>query len=306
MNRKFIKLISIVLTMSLSLIILSGCGSEESTGTGSESKGIINLSDGGFAEQSIVVELVKKTLESNGYTVKIKQGVSSNELVHKAMLNKEIDIRPYYTGVALLNILKHDPIYDSDEVYDLVKKEFAEQFNFTWLEASKVNNGYGIVVRKDVADKLNLETLTDFQKNADKIVFADHDGWMDGKNSMPRLIELYGEFDFKDIKHFDGGLRYPALINNEADATTAYTTDAQLIEPQFVLLEEDKDVWPPYYLAPVVRQEILDEYPEIEDILNELFGKLDPKDMIKMNAKADIDKEDYADIANEYYETHIK
>lgn len=309
MNRKIIKLVSSILIIILLMAVVSGCSEKNDktdVETSTESKGTITLADGDFTEQYIVLELMKKALETNGYTVDVKEGVSSAPLVHEAMLNGEIDVKTYYTGVAWLYILKRDPIYDVDEVYNTLKKEFHEQFNLTWLKQSRVNNGYGIVVRKDVAEKLKLKTLTDFQKNAGEIVFANHDGWMDGNNGMPRMTELYGEFNFKEVKQFDGGLRYPALINKQADATTAYTTDAQLIDPQFVLLEEDKPVWPPYYLTPVVRQEVLDEHPEIEGILNELFMSIDPDEMIKMNAKADIDKGDYAEIANEYYETYIK
>ena len=89
---------------------------------------------------------------------------------------------------------------------------------------------------------------------------------------------------------------------DEADAAPAYTTEGRLVETdRFVLLEDDKGMWPPYNLAPVVRDEVLAEYPDIADVLNAVSATLDTETVTALNARVDLDKEDYADIAADYF-----
>jgi len=72
---------------------------------------------------------------------------------------------------------------------------------------------------------------------------------------------------------------------------------------KYVLLEDDKHMWPPYNLAPVVRKEILSSNPEIADILNRIDAGLDTETITALNAKVDIDKEEVEDVAAEYWES---
>ena len=86
--------------------------------------------------------------------------------------------------------------------------------------------------------------------------------------------------------------------------TPAYTTEGPLADKdKFTLLEDDKHVWPPYNLAPVVRDNILKANPDIADILNAISAKMDTESITALNAKVDVDKEDYEDVASEYYES---
>lgn len=87
---------------------------------------------------------------------------------------------------------------------------------------------------------------------------------------------------------------------------SGYTTDAQLSSDEFVLLEDDKQLWPPYNIIPVIRQEIIDQYPEVAEIINAISAKLDTATMTELNAKVDIDKEEYDDVAEDFYEENIK
>ena len=94
------------------------------------------------------------------------------------------------------------------------------------------------------------------------------------------------------------------LENDEADATPAYTTEGQLVNTdKFTVLEDDKHFWPPYNLVPVVRQDVLDANPEIADIINKVDATLDTQTVIELNAKVDIDGEDYAQVAKDYYDS---
>ena len=69
------------------------------------------------------------------------------------------------------------------------------------------------------------------------------------------------------------------------------------------MLEDDKHVWPPYNIAPVIRQDVLEKNPEIKDILNKVTAKLDTKTVITLNAEVDIKKREYAEVAKEFFNT---
>lgn len=103
---------------------------------------------------------------------------------------------------------------------------------------------------------------------------------------------------------YDNGLKYQVVESDEADVSPAYTTEGRLSETdKFVLLEDDKHVWPPYNLAPVVRSEVLEANPEIEEILKTVNETLDTPTITALNAKVDVDKEEYEDVAEEYWES---
>ena len=90
------------------------------------------------------------------------------------------------------------------------------------------------------------------------------------------------------------------------DLTVAFLTDGQLADDRFVVLEDDKHVWPPYNIAPIVRNEALEQYPEIEEILNNVSQALDNETMRSLNSQVDIEQKDYEAVAREFYESHIK
>ena len=93
------------------------------------------------------------------------------------------------------------------------------------------------------------------------------------------------------------------MSNNEADVAPAYTTEGQLVKNEFTLLEDDKQVWPPYNLAPVIQKSVLDAHTDIADTLNKISASLDTKKITKLNAAVDVDKREYEEVAKEYYDS---
>lgn len=256
-----------------------------------------------FTESLVVSEIYALALEDNGYKVDRVSNISSS-LIHKSLVNDEIDLYPEYTGTALLTILGDDMETDPDKVYQTVKKEYEEKYNLTWLNYSEANDSSGLAMRKETADKYNIKTISDLQKNASNIRMASQGEYEEREDGLPALEKVYGEFNWKSSKVYDNSLKYQILENDEADVTTAYTTEGRLAETdKFVLLEDDKHVWPPYNLAPVVRDNILEANPSIKKILNKVSAKLDTETVTKLNAKADVDGEEYTDVAKEFYDS---
>ena len=304
--------ISILLTVILTIAALAGCGSNSGNGSsgngnsgagGSESVGVIRIGSKDFTENEIVAELYSLALEDAGFNVTRVYDISSS-LIHQSIVSDEIDLYPEYTGTGLLSILQEDLITDPDEVYKEVKEKYEEKFQLTWLDYAQANDGQGIFVSKEISDSLGIKTISDLQAHASEIRFASQGEFDERDDGIPGLTRVYGEFNWKSSKVYDNGLKYEVVEKGEADASPAYTTEGQLSQTdKFVLLEDDKKVWPPYNLAPVVRDNVLLAHPEIADVLNRVSATLDTQTITDLNAKVDVDKQEFEDVAKEYWES---
>lgn len=302
--KKMTKWISMVMIGCLLTIFLVGCGgSKGSESTQSSNKDAIRVGSKDFTENLIVAELYALALEDAGYNVERVMNIAGS-IVHTSIVNDEIDLYPEYTGTGLISVLQLSPMTDADEVYQTVKEEYEKQFKLVWLDYAQANDSQGMFISKRVSDQYGIKTISDLQANASKLRFASQGEFDEREDGMPGLEKVYGKFDWKSSTVYDNGLKYQIVDNNEADVAPAYTTEGMLADTEkFVLLEDDKHMWPPYNLAPVVREEILTANPEIEKILNRVNTSLDTETITALNAKVDIDKEEVEDVAAEYWES---
>lgn len=294
-NRVIKKVLAVFLAASITAS-LAGCGDSKSD------EKSIKVGSKDLTENLVVAEVYALALEDAGFSVERVMDIAGS-VVHTSIMNGEIDLYPEYTGTGLISILKMDPMTDAQQVYDTVKEEYGKQYKLIWLDYSQANDGQGLVIRTDVADKYGIKTISDLQKNASELRFASQGEFDQREDGMLGLEKLYGPFEWKSSKVYDGGLKYSVLENDEADAAPAYTTEGQLVKDEFTLLEDDKKLWPPYNLAPVVRETVLNTYPEIADILNKISATLDTKTVTKLNAEVDVDKREYEEVAKEYYDS---
>lgn len=268
-----------------------------------QSSTTIRVGSKDFTENLVIAEIYALALEDNGYTVERVSNISSS-LIHNSIVNDEIDLYPEYTGTGLLSVLGEDMETDPEKVYKTVKKEYEEQFNLTWLDYASANDSQGLVIRTEVANSLNIKTISDLQAHASELRFASQGEFDEREDGLPGLEKTYGTFNWQSSKAYDNSLKYSVLENDEADVTPAYTTEGQLVNTdEFTLLEDDKQFWPPYNLAPVVRDNILDDNPDIKTILNNISAKLDTETVTELNAKVDVDGQEYTDVAKEYYDS---
>lgn len=242
-------------------------------------------------------------LEDAGYKVERVFNIAGS-VIHTSLINNEIDLYPEYTGTGLLTILKKPLMTDPEEVYNTVKDEYKQQFQVTWLDYSKANDGAGLVVRTAVSKELGITTISDLQKHASELRFASQGEVDQREDGIPALEKIYGPLKWKSSKVYDNSLKYEVLSNDEADVAPGYTTEGMLVNTdKFTLLEDDKQVWPPYNLAPVVRDEVLNAQPDIAEKINKVSAALDTATITALNAKVDVDKEEYEDVAKEFYDS---
>jgi len=302
MKKSILKRLSFLFVFVLVIASFVGCSKKSEDASASNKKTTIKIGSKDFTENLILAELYALALEENGYKVERVFNVASS-VVHTTLVSGDIDLYPEYTGTGLLSILKLPLETDPQKVYDTVKTEYEKQFNLVWLDYAQANDGQGLVITTKASKQYGIKTISDLQKNADKLRFASQGEFDVRDDGIPALEAKYGEFNWASSKVYDNGLKYEVLSNDEADVAPAYTTEGRLVDVSFTLLEDDQYVWPPYNIAPVVRKEILDANPDIAEILNGIDAKIDTATITGLNARVDVDKKEYEEVAKEFYET---
>lgn len=293
MKKTIYKLAGIVLAG----IFLAGCGKAGDSGN------TIKVGSKDFTENLVISEVYALALEDAGLQVERIPNIASS-VIHTSIVNGEIDIYPEYTGTGLLSILKMPMETDPTAVYEIVKKEYNDKFKLTWLDYSPANDSQGLVIKTSKADELGIETISDLQKNASQLRFASQGEFDKREDGIAGLEKLYGKFDWKSHTVYDNSLKYQVLKNDEADVTPAYTTEGQLVnKDEFKVLVDDKQFWPPYNLAPVVKNEVLEKHPEVEDILNSLSKEFTTDTIVALNAQVDVEGKEYETVAKEFYQS---
>jgi osmoprotectant transport system substrate-binding protein len=262
----------------------------------------VKIGSKNFTEQFVVAEIYAQALEKAGVEVERRLNLGATLVAHTALTTGEIDLYPEYTGTALAAVVKGDLSGSADKIYGEVKGYYEKDLKLTLLEPTQINNGYAIITLPETAEKYKLKTLTDLGPASKELTFGAEAGFGERKDGLPGLKQTYG-IEFKEFKIFAKlGIRYSALTSKDLDVSYGFATDWQISENKLVVLEDDKNLFPPYYLVPVVRQDTLTKNPKIAEVLNKISPLLNNENMRELNAKVDRDKEEPADVAAEFLE----
>jgi len=254
-----------------------------------------------FTEQLILAELLAQLIEAKTELEVVRQtGLGGTLICFGALKEGEIDLYPEYTGTGLKAILKHEEnITDPEEAYELVKREFATQFNLEWLGAFGFNNTYALAMREERADSLGISRVSDLVGHPE-LTCGFTAEFNERDDGYPGLAKHYGfKFD-AEPKDLDPGLMYKAVKEEEVDVISAFATDGRIQAYNLMVLEDDKQFFPPYYAAPLVRSETLKEHPELTALLNSLAGQINDSVMSEMNYEVDKGGKSPAQVAEEF------
>jgi len=253
-----------------------------------------------FTEELIVGEMYAQLLEHAGYSVQRKLNLGGVAVAMAAMQRGDIDLYPEYTGTALLTVLKQPPLHREAAVYDAVKKAYAAQYKMAWLDPAPMNDTQALATTRQVSQKYGLRTLSQLAAIAPQLRFGAIAEFVSRPDALPGLKKYYGGFDFKSVRIFDIGLKYQALLRGDVDVVVAFGTDGQIDAYHLVVLEDDKHFWPPYHIAPVVRDEALERWPKIAPVLNALAPHLTDEAVRRLNWEVDGSKREPADVARDF------
>lgn len=260
----------------------------------------ITIGSKNFSEQVLLGHLVADLIEGNtDIEVERKLNLGGTQVAFSAVTNGDIDMYVDYTGTGLVNILKQEALSDPDEVYNIVAKEFSDQYDLKTLKPLGFNNTYTLAVRPETAEQYGLKTYSDLAAVSNELKIGATIEFTNRPDGLPGLMDAYN-MDFAGLEAVDGGLRYTALESKETDVIDAFSTDGLLEAFGLTVLEDDKNFFPPYYAIPLVREDTLKEFPELEDVINSLAGKLTDEKMRELNYKVDSLKESPKDVAREF------
>jgi len=284
----------IIVSMLLVFVLLfsAGCAKEEKK---------VVIASKPMAEQYILVEMLTYLIEGNtDIIVEQKMGIGGGTSnIHPAMVEGEIDIYPEYAGTGWLFVLKEDLISDPQQLYTETKDAYADEFEIIWSELYGFNDTYGIAVKQELADKLDLKTYSDLAAvSTDLNLGAEYD-FYEREDGYPGLETVYG-FDFGEKTELDIGLKYQSISSDEVDVINVFSTDGRLKEANLVVLEDDKNFFPSYYAATLIRKDTLKKYPELKKVLAILDNQISNDEMTNLNYLVEIENKDPKVVAMDF------
>ena len=242
-----------------------------------------------FTEQYVCGNLIAILLEENGFKVE-KQFGTGSAITREGLETGQTDLYPEYTGTAWQVYLQQEEmVNDPVELYNKVKAMDAEN-GIVWLDRWPLNDTYALGIKKDTVSKYgsSISDLGAYISSNPKDVIVGVDAeFYERPDGFFAMADRYGfELDKKQIKTMDIGLSYEALNRDQVNVAMVFSTDGLLRKYDLHVLEDDKQFFPVYNIAVTVREEILEKYPEIRDILKPL-AELDDVTMQNLNYQVD-------------------
>jgi osmoprotectant transport system substrate-binding protein len=222
-------------------------------------------------EAQLLTKVYALVLRKAGFDVTEKSKLGTNDIVHNAIVSGQIDLYPEFTATGLAR-LKLKTTHDDQKDYALVKAGYEKQFHITWLAMSPLNDTYGICTTQARAAKLGTR-VSQLAAAAPKLTVASPPDGTSDPNVLPGMKAAYG-FTFGRTTVLDEALTFPAVQQGKADVNVCYTTSALIAKNHFVLLDDDRHLFPIYHPAPIVRDTALAKAPGIAPALNALAPKL--------------------------------
>ena len=186
-------------------------------------------------------------------------------ICHEALQAGELDLYAEYTGTGLVTVLDQPAVSDADAVWATVESQYRQQFNLKWLKPFGFNNTYALAVRGSTASDNNWRSISDIVASADDLKAGFTSEFSERADGYPGVSEKYG-FRFSQVVDLEPSLMYQAIARGEVDVICAFTTDGRIEAYDLQTLIDDKDLFPPYFAAPIVSQALLEKHPGIGDV----------------------------------------
>lgn len=261
---------------------------------------VITIGGKDYTEQFVVVHLMAEMIEDRtDIDVIRKDNLGGTQVVFNAIKSGDVDMYLEYTGTIYGDTLGYPPNSDMNQVYNISKTDLKEQFDIDLLNQFGFNNTYILAVRPDTANQYNLKTVSDLANVADKLTIGSSLEFLNRDDGIIGLVEHYG-FSFGNEVGINGANKYIAIDNGETDVTDAFATDGLMKKFDLVQLEDDKNFFPPYYAVPLLKGGLLNEYPEIQDIMEELGEVLTNEVMVELNYQVDELQRQPRQVANDF------
>ncbi|MFC2038835.1 ABC transporter substrate-binding protein [Chloroflexota bacterium] len=309
MKRIFKLLLLSILALAL---LVSGCAS--SVAEEESAKGPITVGSKIDVEGSLLAQIIILTLEDNGFEVVDKSQFGATSVVKAALETGELDMYPEYTGNGAFFFDEADsPVWkNARQGYERVKELDEEKNNITWLKPAPANNTWAIAIPASLSSAEGIKTLDDFAdyiNGGGTVKLIGSEEFVSSPAALPAFQDAYGfELTQNQLLTVSSGdttqtEKAASEGTDGVNAAMAYGTDGAIGAFDLVVLGDPRGVQPVYEPAPRVRQEVMDEYPEIAGILAPVFETLSLETLQDLNAKIGVEGQNPADVARDYLES---
>lgn len=262
-------------------------------------------------EGALLGNMILQVLESHGVKTVNKIQLGTTPVVRGAITAGELDIYPEYTGNGAFFFKdENDPAWkNAKQGFEKVKKLDAEQNKLVWLTPAPANNTWTIAIRQDIAEKNKLSSLADlsrYLKEGGTFKLAASAEFIERADALPAFEKTYDfTLNQNQLLSLAGGdtavtLKAAAQQTSGVNAAMAYGTDGPVAALGLQTLSDPKGVQPIYAPAPVVRESVLQAYPQIADWLQPVFASLDEKTLQQLNARIAVEGLDAKKVAADY------
>jgi osmoprotectant transport system substrate-binding protein len=304
--------------LTLGCLALTGCGLGTASGfspTGTLSGPVedvdlegatLKVGSKNFTEQLILGKIAVILLKSAGADVTDLTNIPGSASARYAQTDGQVDLQWEYTGTAWISYLgETKPIPNPQEQYEAVRDADLEQNDLVWLPPAPMNNTYGFATPAETLKELGITKLSEIQDlPVDQRTFCVESEFKnrdDGFQPMLQAYDLGGNaVPGSNVKTLATGAIYAATDQGECNFGEVFTTDGRIKALDLTVLEDDRDFFPVYNVSPVVREEVMDEYPQIEELFAPVAEKLDDETLIELNAQVDVDGRDPVAVAEDW------
>ena len=252
-------------------------------------------------EPEILANMYKILIEENtDMTVTVKPNFGKTTFLYEALKKGDIAIYPEFTGTVTESLLKPAPQVDHDPevVYQAARDGIKKQDNLALLKPMAYQNTYAVAVPKKIAQEYGLKTISDLKKVEGHLKAGFTLEFNDREDGNKGLQKVYGLH--LQVSTMEPALRYQAIQSGDIQITDAYSTDAELARYDLVVLQDDKQLFPPYQGAPLMKEALLKKHPELEGILNQLAGKITAEQMSQMNYQVGVEGKSANQVARDF------
>lgn len=252
-------------------------------------------------EPEILANMYKILIEENtDMTVTVKPNFGKTTFLYEALKKGDIAIYPEFTGTVTESLLKPAPQvgHDPGAVYQAARDGIKRQDDLALLKPMAYQNTYAVAVPKKIAQEYGLKTISDLKKVEGQLKAGFTLEFNDREDGNKGLQKVYGLN--LQVSTMEPALRYQAIQSGDIQITDAYSTDAELARYDLVVLEDDKQLFPPYQGAPLMKTALLEKHPELEAVRNKLAGKITADQMSQMNYQVGVEGKSAAQVARDF------
>ena len=283
--------------------VAAACGGSGG-GAKKQAKETVTVASTNFPEQVILANLYGKALKGAGYQVVFKTNLGTRQLVQGELTKPggSVDSYPAYAASELeqLNNKAGEASFDTQQTVTKLRSRFASM-GVTVLDAAPAIDTNAFAVTKATADKYHLKTISDLKPIAKQLVIAVPPECGTNPFCGIGLQNVYGLplQAFKDTKAIEvGPVADAALERGDVQVAEILSTDGARDVKGFVVLDDDKHLQGADNVVPLIRTNKLNN--EIRDLWNSVSAKLTTTELIGLNKKLDIDRQDPDVIASDW------